>query len=92
MQTIIDENIAEMLAKQGYFYIMHRFEEVHVKTFIEKMHAQGLIASISVGVKDNERQFVRELQNSNNFQIILRLTSRMVTLILLLRWFNLSSV
>ena len=25
------------------------------------MHAQGLIASISVGVKDNERQFVREL-------------------------------
>lgn len=61
MQTIIDENIAEMLAKQGYFYIMHRFEESTRKDFIEKMHAQGLIASISVGVKDNERQFVREL-------------------------------
>ncbi len=61
MQTIIDENIAEMLAKQGYFYIMHRFEESTRKDFIEKMHAQGLIASISVGVKDNERQCVREL-------------------------------
>lgn len=61
MQTIIDENIAEMLAKQGYFYIMHRFEESTRKDFIEKMHAQNLIASISVGVKDNERQFVRDL-------------------------------
>ncbi|QPS71677.1 GMP reductase [Lactococcus garvieae] len=61
MQTIIDEKIAEMLAKEGYFYIMHRFEEHTRKAFIEKMHAQGLIASISVGVKDNERQFVREL-------------------------------
>ena len=36
MQTIIDENIAEMLAKQGYFYIMHRFEESTRKDFIEK--------------------------------------------------------
>ena len=26
MQTIIDENIAEDLAKNGYFYIMHRFD------------------------------------------------------------------
>ena len=27
MQTIIDESIAEFLAENGYFYIMHRFDE-----------------------------------------------------------------
>lgn len=52
MQTIIDEDIAEKLAKNGYFYIMHRFDEASRKTFVKRMHDQGLIASISVGVKD----------------------------------------
>lgn len=27
MQTIIDESIAQFLAENGYFYIMHRFDE-----------------------------------------------------------------
>ena len=27
MQTIIDEDVAEYLAKNGYFYVMHRFDE-----------------------------------------------------------------
>ena len=27
MQTILDEDVAEQLAKGGYFYIMHRFDE-----------------------------------------------------------------
>ncbi|MCP1639321.1 GMP reductase [Streptococcus gallinaceus] len=63
MQTIIDEDVAEMLAKQGYFYIMHRFDEVGRKEFIQKMHAQGLIASISVGVKPYEYEFVTSLKD-----------------------------
>ncbi|MGT2925059.1 GMP reductase [Streptococcus caviae] len=62
MQTIIDEDIAEMLAKDGYFYIMHRFDEASRKPFIARMHAQGLIASISVGVKDYEYDFVSSLK------------------------------
>lgn len=37
MQTIIDETIAEFLAENGYFYIMHRFEEETRIPFIEKM-------------------------------------------------------
>ncbi|WP_374286348.1 GMP reductase [Lactococcus sp.] len=61
MQTIIDDSIAEMLAKNGYFYIMHRFEAENRLAFVKKMQAQGLIASISVGVKEDERQFVRQL-------------------------------
>lgn len=63
MQTIIDENIAEDLAKNGYFYIMHRFDEEVRKSFVERMHEQGLIASISVGVKDYEYDFVTSLKD-----------------------------
>lgn len=63
MQTIIDEDIAEKLAKNGYFYIMHRFDEASRKTFVKCMHDQGLIASISVGVKDYEYDFVSSLKD-----------------------------
>ncbi|MGZ7259684.1 IMP dehydrogenase, partial [Streptococcus pyogenes] len=62
MQTIMDEGIAEQFAKDGYFYIMHRFDEAARKPFIDRMHAQGLIASISVGVKDYEYDFVTSLK------------------------------
>lgn len=63
MQTIIDEDIAEKVAKNGYFYIMHRFDEASRKTFVKRMHDQGLIASISVGVKDYEYDFVSTLKD-----------------------------
>lgn len=61
MQTIIDEKIAIFLAENHYFYIMHRFEEATRTRFIQKMHAQKLIASISVGVKESEYAFIQEL-------------------------------
>ena len=35
MQTIIDESIAEFLAENGYFYIMHRFDEAARIPFIK---------------------------------------------------------
>ena len=63
MQTIIDEAVAEQLAKGGYFYIMHRFDEAGRLPFIKRMHEQGLIASISVGVKDYEYDFVSSLKD-----------------------------
>ncbi|HHU64572.1 GMP reductase [Streptococcus sp.] len=63
MQTIIDEDIAEQLAKDGYFYIMHRFDEASRKPFVKRMHDQDLIASISVGVKDYEYDFVSSLKD-----------------------------
>ncbi|SET48078.1 GMP reductase [Salinibacillus kushneri] len=61
MQTIIDETIARYLAKNGYFYIMHRFEPETRLQFIKDMQAQGLIASISVGVKEGEYRFIEKL-------------------------------
>lgn len=62
MQTILDEDVAEKLAKSGYFYIMHRFDEAGRIPFIKRMHEQGLIASISVGVKNYEYDFVSQLK------------------------------
>ncbi|GAB4074022.1 GMP reductase [Barrientosiimonas marina] len=64
MQTIIDENVAKLLAENGYFYVMHRFEPETRTNFIRDMHQQGLIASISVGIKKEEYQFVRELADT----------------------------
>lgn len=61
MQTIIDETIAEKLASNGYFYIMHRFKEAERIGFIKNMQSKGLIASISVGVKPLEYSFIEEL-------------------------------
>jgi guanosine monophosphate reductase, bacterial len=49
------------LATNGYFYVMHRFEEEKRASFVEKMRDKELISSISVGVKDYEYQFIDQL-------------------------------
>ncbi|GGJ99857.1 GMP reductase [Lentibacillus kapialis] len=61
MQTIIDDQIARHLAEHHYFYIMHRFEPETRIDFIRDMQTSGLIASISVGVKENEYDFIQQL-------------------------------
>lgn len=63
MQTIIDENIALYLAENGYFYVMHRFEPEKRRSFIKDMKSRGLIASISVGIKDEEYDFIQQLSD-----------------------------
>ena len=64
MQTIIDEYVAEKLAASGYFYIMHRFNPETRQQFIRDMQAKGYIASISVGVKDEEYAFIEQLADA----------------------------
>lgn len=61
MATIIDENLAQWLAANDYFYIMHRFDESSRIPFMEKMQKLGLYTSISVGVKAQEYEFVETL-------------------------------
>lgn len=65
MQTIIDEKLALYLAENGYFYVMHRFEPETREQFIKDMHARNLIASISVGIKPEEYEFVDLLVEKN---------------------------
>ncbi len=61
MATIIDDQLAEWLASNGYFYIMHRFNEEGRIPFIQKMQSKKLFTSISVGVKPKEYDFIFEL-------------------------------
>jgi GMP reductase len=65
MQTIIDEKIAVYLAENNYFYIMHRFQPEKRLDFVKDMQARGLYASISVGVKEDEYRFIKELAEKN---------------------------
>lgn len=65
MQTVIDEKLAVWLAQNGYFYIMHRFDEDERLPFVKRMHDQGLFASISAGVKPKEHELIDELAAQN---------------------------
>ncbi|WP_062109981.1 GMP reductase [Bacillus niameyensis] len=64
MQTIIDEKVALYLAENGYFYIMHRFVPESRIDFVKDMQNRGLYASISVGVKSEEYEFVQQLASA----------------------------
>ncbi len=64
MQTIIDEELAQKLAQQGYFYIMHRFNPERRINFVKKMKELNLYSSISIGVKDEEFKLVEDLLES----------------------------
>lgn len=65
METVIDEDLAVWLAENGYFYVMHRFDEPGRLPFIKKMHDLGLYASISLGIKKDEYDFVLEMKEHN---------------------------
>ena len=65
MQTIIDEKLAKQLAAGNYFYIMHRFQPEKRLDFVKDMHEAGLFASISIGVKPEEFEFVNKLKAAN---------------------------
>ncbi|AKS69347.1 guanosine 5'-monophosphate oxidoreductase [Staphylococcus schleiferi] len=62
MQTVMNESLAEWFAQNDYFYIMHRFDEAARLPFVKKMHEKGYFASISVGVKQGEFDFINQLK------------------------------
>ncbi|MBS0468597.1 MAG: GMP reductase [Proteobacteria bacterium] len=61
MKTVVDENICVWLAKNGYFYVMHRFDLDNVQ-FARDMRAQGCYASISLGIKQADYATVDRLK------------------------------
>lgn len=62
MESVINDDLAEWLAKNGYYYVMHRFQPEKRIPFIKKMHEKNLFASISVGIKDSEYKFIDQLK------------------------------
>lgn len=63
MRTVIDAPIAEFLAREGLFYVMHRFDLDSV-AFAERMRGQGLLVSISSGVKPADHAVIDRLAAS----------------------------
>ncbi|KAF5305974.1 hypothetical protein FQR65_LT18631 [Abscondita terminalis] len=64
MASVINEEICELLAKQGFFYVMHRFN-VDILAFVKDMKAKKLITSISIGVKQEDYVLVENLAKGN---------------------------
>jgi GMP reductase len=60
MKTVVDESICEQLGRQGYFYVMHRFDLDNV-AFVRDMKSKGVFASISLGVKQADCDTVDQL-------------------------------
>ena len=52
MESVINFDLATKLAKDGYFYVMHRFGVDNLE-FIKIMKDIELVSSISLGVNDN---------------------------------------
>jgi GMP reductase len=60
MKTVVDETVTEYLAANGYFYVMHRFD-LDTVAYAHRMRAQGHFVSLSLGVKDADKQVVDRL-------------------------------
>lgn len=60
MKTVVDEPITEMLAREGYFYVMHRFD-LDSLAYAKGMREKGLLVSLSVGVKPDDHALVDRL-------------------------------
>ncbi|MFT3666345.1 GMP reductase [Piscinibacter sp.] len=60
MKTVLDEPIAQWLAANGYFYVMHRFEIDNI-AFARRMRERGLFVSISSGVKPADIEVIDRL-------------------------------
>lgn len=64
MATVVNEELCIKLAREGYFYVMHRFN-VDTVQFVKVMKQEKLIASISVGVKPVDYQIIENLVKEN---------------------------
>lgn len=64
MESVINENLCIELAKNNYFYIMHRFN-IDIIYFIRKMKSLNLFSSISIGVNNNSFALINQLVDLN---------------------------
>jgi len=65
MECVIDTTLAETLAKQDYFYILHRFlTDNQIIGFIKSMNAEDLVTSISIGVNEDSYKLIDTIVNS----------------------------
>lgn len=63
MKCTIDEKLAKVLANNGFFYTMHRFD--NNKYFVTKAIEENFYTSISVGIKQEDISLVNCIKNSD---------------------------
>jgi GMP reductase len=61
MASVVDMNVCKILAENGYFYIMHRFD-IDTINFLKYFKSRGLITSISVGVTDYWKSIILKIK------------------------------
>jgi GMP reductase len=59
MESVINEELAIELAKNNYFYVMHRFN-TDTFQFVKKMKATDLFTSISIGVNQESYDLINK--------------------------------
>jgi len=65
MSSVVDFKLCAELARNNYFYVMHRFcDYSDIYDFVVDMDNDGLISSISVGVKQQDYDLVDRLINA----------------------------
>lgn len=57
MSTVVDTGLAELLTRNNYFYVMHRFNIDPIE-FTKSRHKIGHISSISLGIQDADHEIV----------------------------------
>lgn len=64
MECVINEEVAIKLAKEGYFYIYHRFN-INLVDFVLKMKSLNLYTSISLGVNEPDYDLLNLLKEND---------------------------
>ena len=64
MESVISPDLALELTKRGYFYILHRFMPYEdIISFVNRCHRDGVISSISIGVKQKDYDLINYFHN-----------------------------
>ena len=66
MESVINENLCVKLAEEGYFYIMHRFNN-DMFEFHKMMKSKQLVSSISIGVNEEAYKLIDKFVNNNTY-------------------------
>jgi GMP reductase len=72
MASVVNEGTCKFLAKQGFFYIMHRFN-INVVQFMESMQKENLFTSISIGVNEDtyrDLTYLKDLKWSPDYMTL----------------------
>jgi len=66
MESVVNKEICELFARNGYFYIFHRFNTNDEKiSFVKDFKEKGLITSISIGVNEDSYELLEQLSKLN---------------------------